>query len=112
MDKQDIKNIVVELKDSIDLAVRETVYEQTKHKDKEVSALHREIKNQLDVHAESMEELKTMIKEHDAFIKKVQRIIESSGYLRKFFLWVLVFVPSIAGFVAGLKYIYGLTINK
>lgn len=106
MEEKDINNIVDSLKESINMMVAESVYEQTKYKDQEVSALHREINNRLTEQGQSMEKLTTLITDHDEVIRELRQLYKTSGYIKKFILWILVFIPSIAGFVAGIKYIH------
>lgn len=106
MEQKDVENIIGRLSDALNLKVTEEVYEQTKHKDKEISALHREIREDIKFLKESFVGVKSVVDSHDEFIKEVQQIIKTSGYIRKFFLWILVFVPSVSAFIAGLKYIY------
>lgn len=104
MESTDIQKIVEGLKDTINVSIVEAVYEQTKHKDKEVSTLHREIRDDIKT-------LKEIVKSHDEVIQELRQLYKTSGYIKKFVLWVLVFVPSVAGFFAGLKYLYELTKN-
>lgn len=101
METKDIQSIVEGLKDTINLSITEAVYEQTKHKDQEVSSLHREIRD--DIKA-----LKEIVKAHNEVIQELRQLYKTSGYIKKFILWFLLFVPSVAGFFAGLKYLYDL----
>lgn len=101
MENKDILQIVEGLKDTINVSIAEAVYEQTKHKDAEVSSLHREIRD--DIKA-----LKDIVKAHDEVIQELRQLYKTSGYIKRFILWILIFVPSVAGFFAGLKYLYDL----
>lgn len=106
MEDKDISKIVSGLKESINIMVTESVYEQTKYKDEEVSGLHREINNKLTEQGRSIDKLTKLIEDHDTVIQELRQIYKTSGYIKKFILWFLVFVPSVAGFVAGIKYIH------
>lgn len=101
MESVDIQKIIDGLKDTINLSITEAVYEKTKHKDAEVSTLHREIRDDIKT-------LKDIVKAHDEVIQELRQLYKTSGYIKKFILWFLLFVPSVAGFFAGLKYLYDL----
>ena len=100
------------LKEEINLLVLESVNEQAKHKDEEVSGLHREIKNSLLSQSNSINELKELVKSHDEVIQELRQIYKTSGYIKKFILWILVFIPSVAGFFGGLRYLYNLIVDN
>lgn len=108
MEDKDFTRLVDNLKEAITLQVQEQVYEQTKNKDKEISSLHREINKKLGEQGELMIELKDIVKNHDEVIIELRQLYKTSGYIKKFILWFLLFVPSIAGFFAGLRYLYDL----
>lgn len=102
MDDPNVQKIIDGLKTSIESMVHDTVYEQTKHKDAEISTLHREIRDDIKI-------LKEIVKSHDEVIQELRQLYKTSGYIKKFILWFLLFVPSVAGFFAGLKYLHDLT---
>lgn len=98
------EGLIVGLKDEINLFVKESVVEQVKSKDKEVSSLHREIRDDIKV-------LKDLVSGHDEVIQELRQLYKTSGYIKRFILWILIFVPSVAGFFGGLKYLYDLIIK-
>lgn len=108
MNPEDIKQIVEGLRESIEVQVRESVYEQTKHKDREISALHREINEKLGTQGDLMIELKDIVQSHDEVVNQLKDLYKTSGYIKKFILWVLVFIPMVSGAFAGAKYLYNL----
>lgn len=96
-----IQNIIDGISKSLEGKIVETVYLQTQHKDKEVSSLHREIRDDIKI-------LKDVVTAHDEVIQELRQLYKTSGYIKRFILWILIFVPSVAGFFAGLKYLYDL----
>jgi len=91
---------------------KELVYEQTKSKDKEVSGLHKEINNRLTTQGNNIDKLTELVESHHDLITEIRSIIKTSGYIKKGIIWILVFVPTISAFLAGLRYIYDVTIQK
>ncbi len=106
--ESDVEKITSGLHDALDILVKENVYEQTKHKDKEISGLHRQILGEMRVVAEKVDKMKTTLDEHDIVIKELMDIYKTSGHIKKVIIWLIFFVPSVAAFVAGVLYIKGL----
>lgn len=103
--EDNVQKIIDGLRSSIESMVHETVYVQTQDKDKEISTLHREIRDDIKT-------LKDIVKSHDEVIQELRQLYKTSGYIKKFILWFLLFIPSVAGFFAGLKYLYELIKNS
>lgn len=101
----DLDTLVEKLSKKIEEQVKETVYVQTLHKDKEVSGLHREIRDDIANLAEIVQEMKTVVDNHDDFIKETRDIIRASGIIKKGIMWCIVFIPTVAAFVAGVLYL-------
>lgn len=98
MSNDQVDRIVERLAPLILESVKEHVYEQTKDKDQEVSNLHREI-------LDGIKDLKETVDSHDKFIKEWDNVWRTAGTIKKWFLAILIFVPTIAGFVAGISYL-------
>ena len=104
----DVHKIIHSLQGMLDLMVKENVYEQTKHKDKEISGLHREILDKMGGISEKVSEMKTTLDAHDIVIRELMEIYKTSGHIKKVLIWIIMFVPSVAAFLAGIYYIKGL----
>ncbi len=102
----DVEQIIKGITESLTLKIKEEVYEQTKNKDEEVSGLHRQINDKLSEQGTMILAMKDTVDSHHAFIQEMRTVIKTGGYIKKFILWILVFVPTFAGFIGGLKYIY------
>jgi len=105
MTEDDINKIVEGLRTAVDIQVREQVYEQTKSKDQEVSGLHREIKNELKELGATMKAIKITVDSHDTVINEIMDIYKTSSRITKAILWIVLFVPGVAAFVAGINYL-------
>ncbi len=105
MDKEEIQILSENIKDSLQILVQETVYEQTKHKDKEVSGLHRQILQEMKGVGDKVEAMKVTLDQHDVVIKELMDIYKTSGHIKKVIIWIILFVPSVAAFIAGLHYL-------
>lgn len=116
MTPEDIKKIqdgiVSGLKNDINVLVKESVYEQTKHKDEEVSGLHREINKKLDDLGDSFGEVRLIVDKHDIVIQEILEIYKTSSWIKKAILWIILFIPSVAAFIAGLSYIIKILKNN
>ncbi len=115
MEKYEVEHIIAGVKDSINDLVRESVYEQTKSKDAEVSDLHKEILDQIgaladkvDTSSENVTAMKVTLDEHDVVIKEVMDIYKTSGHIKKVIIWLIFFIPSVAAFIGGVLYIKSL----
>lgn len=108
MEQHDIQKIIDGLRSSIELHVKEAVYEQSMLKDKEVSSLHREIKDKLNKLDNKFDGVKLKLDEHDLVIKEIMSIYTASGWIKKGIMWFILFVPSAAAFFVGSKYLYHL----
>ena len=97
MKPDDIQKIIDGISVSIEDKISEAVYEQTKSKDAEVSALHREIRD--DIKA-----MRNTVDAHDVVIKEIMSIYRTSDMIKKAITWCILFVPAVAACVAG--YIY------
>ncbi len=106
MEQKDIQAIIDGLSRSIEDRVVEAVYEQQKHKDAEVSALHRQINERLKDQGELMEKMSATVEDHNDFIDELRQIVKTAGFLKKSILWVLIFVPMVSAFFAAARYIY------
>lgn len=106
MTESDTQKIIDGISAGLADHIREVVYEQTKSKDEEISALHREIRNDIKDLAGKMSEVKEVVDSHDSFISEMRDIVRTGGLLKKAFIWILMFVPSVAAFLAGIRYIY------
>jgi len=96
------KEVATHLSDSI----KTEVYEQTKSKDEELSGLHRQILGKIEEVRTDVGILKETVESHHEFIEYIRQLLKTGSYIRKFVLWVFVFVPGAAGFLAGLTFIY------
>lgn len=112
MDQSDVKSIVNGLRDSINEIVKTTVYEHHVLKDKEISSLHREINNNMKGMSDKMEymsiniqDVKTKVDSHDTVIKELMEVYKTAGTVKKMFISVIVGIPSLAAFFAGLIYL-------
>jgi len=101
----ELDTLVDKLSKKIEEQVKETVYVQTLHKDREVSDLHKEIRDDIRNLAEVVHELKAVVDNHDDFIKETRDIIRASGWVKKAIMWCIVFIPTVAAFVAGVLYL-------
>lgn len=108
MEDKDLDNLVLKLAESIDIKVKEEVYLQTLSKDKEVSALHREIRDDIKGLIAALAEVKEKVDAHDLVINEIMDIYKTSSRITRGILWLIVFVPGAAAFVAGLNYFYHL----
>jgi len=106
MDSKDIKSIVDQLASHIEEQVKTTIYEHGVLKDKEVSGLHREINAKLGALTSNMEVVSKTVSNHDEVIQELRQLYKTAGTIKKFFITIIVGVPSLAAFVAGVAYIY------
>lgn len=111
MEESDIQRIVDGLSRSIEDRVNEAVYEQSKLKDVEVSALHREINKKLTDLGVSFETVKETLSDHDVVIEEVREILATTGIFKKTIIWVVFSIPALAAAIEGLKYLYHLFRN-
>ena len=106
MTKDELRQLEEAISDSLKLKIKEQVYEQTLSKDKEVSGLHREIRNEIKSLSEEFKDIKEKLDAHDLVIKEIMQIYTTSSFIKKVIMWFILFVPIVAAFFAGLKYLY------
>lgn len=88
--------------------VRTTVYEHQIEKGKEVSALHREIKDQLKELSRVLTEVKAKVDTHDLVVQELMNMYRTGGTVRKFFISIIIGIPSLAAFAGSIIYLYNL----
>ncbi len=112
MEEQAVKKIVEGVNESLLLSIKEQVYEQTKLKDKEVSSLHREIRDDIKGLKSNVLDMKAKLDSHDKVIQEITLLYKTSGLIKKIIMWFIVFIPAVSAFIAGWIYIKDLFINK
>lgn len=95
------KEITSSLATTIEEMVKTQVYQQTVHKDSEVSGLHQEILTKID-------SVKQTVDSHDKIIQEWNEIWKTAGIVKKWVMALLIFVPTFAAFIAGVVYIKNL----
>ncbi len=108
MEYKDIEKIINGVSSSLTERIKEEVYEQTKEKDEEISTLHREINGHMEKQTGLMLTMQTTLNSHDKVIQEIMYIYNTGNFIKKAFMWVILFVPVAAAFFAGLIYIQGL----
>ncbi len=86
--------------------VKTTMYEHGVLKDKEISTLHREIRDELRNMNTEVSLLKTMVMNHDALIQEVRQMYKTANTIKKLFLTVIVGIPTIAACISSAIYMY------
>lgn len=116
MEQSDIQKIVLGLKDSIDISVKESVYQQLHLKDREVSSLHRQINDRMAKMETGINGISDTVGKHDEVIAEIVKVYNTSSKITKFItrsiMWILLFVPTVGAFVASVYYIYGIFKTK
>lgn len=86
--------------------VKTTVYEHGVLKDKEVSTLHREIRDQLKNISEEVSTLKVIVKQHDDVIQELRQMYKTANIIKKFFITIIVGIPTLAACASSAIYLY------
>lgn len=108
MNPEDIKKIATMVSTNMEDYVRTTVYEHQIEKGKEVSALHREIKDQLKELSRVLTEVKAKVDTHDLVVQELMNMYRTGGTVRKFFISIIIGIPSLAAFAGSIIYLYNL----
>lgn len=108
MKPEDIKQIADIVSMNIEDYVKSTVYEHNIEKGREVSALHREIKDQLKDLSRVLTEVKAKVDTHDLVVQELMNIYRTGGTVKKFVISIIIGIPSLAAFAGGIIYLYNL----
>lgn len=105
MKDEDVQKIIAGLSTNINELVKESVYEQSKSKDVEVSGLHRQIIQKLGDVETKVDNMKTTLDNHDIVIRTLQDIYRSSSIIKKIIISLVLGIPALGAFLAGLGYL-------